>query len=49
LRATAARIDLKRYRKHKRGPKKPPPKKSAYRNGGHVSTEKLLRERKRPR
>jgi Transposase DDE domain len=48
LRATAVRIDLKRYRKHKRGPKKPPPKKSAYQNGGHVSTEKLLRERRQP-
>jgi IS4 transposase len=46
LRAVAAGCDLKRYRKHKRGAKKPPPEKSAYQNGGHVSTEKLIRERK---
>jgi hypothetical protein len=41
----AARVDLGRYRKSPRGPKKPPPKKSRYRNGGHVSTHKLLMER----
>lgn len=49
LRATAKNIALKRYRKHKRGPKKPPPKKSKYKNGGHVSTEKLLRARMQSR
>ena len=49
LRATAGTIDLARYRKHPRGPKKPPPKKSTYKNGGHVSTEKLLRNRARSR
>jgi Transposase DDE domain len=49
LRRVAGGIDLARYRKHKRGPKKPPPKKSKYKNGGHVSTEKLLRERQRKR
>lgn len=42
LRAIAAQADLTRYRKGTRGPKKPPPKKSRYRNGGHVSTHKLL-------
>jgi hypothetical protein len=42
LRETAARVDLERYRKSPRGPKKPPPAKSAYANGGHVSTHKLL-------
>jgi hypothetical protein len=45
----AAGIDLRRYRKHPRGPKKPPPEKAAYRNGGHVATERLLRERRQPR
>ena len=49
LRTAAAGIDLRRYRKHPRGPKKPPPKKAAYQNGGHTSTERLLRARKRPR
>lgn len=42
LKDVAARVDLTRYRKTPRGPKKPPPQKSRYRNGGHVSTHKLL-------
>ena len=42
LKEVAAHADLERYRKTPRGPKKPPPKKSRYRNGGHVSTHKLL-------
>jgi hypothetical protein len=49
LRTAAAGLDLRRYRKHPRGPKKPPPKKDPYQNGGHISTQKLLRQRKRPR
>jgi hypothetical protein len=36
-----------RYRKARRGPKKPATaKKDAYKNGGHVSTHKLLQKRK---
>jgi IS4 transposase len=42
LKKIASRADLARYEKSTRGPKKPPPKKDAYRNGGHVSTHKLL-------
>jgi len=42
LKKIAAHVDLEQYRKSPRGPKKPPPKKSRYRNGGHVSTHKLL-------
>ena len=38
LKRIAGHADLSRYRKHPRGPKKPPPKKTAYKNGGHVST-----------
>ena len=34
-------IDLARYRKATRGPKKPVARK-VYKNGGHVSTHKLL-------
>jgi hypothetical protein len=49
LRTAAVGIDLRRYRKHPRGPKKPPPEKAAYQNGGHVSTERLLRQRNRSR
>ena len=39
-------MDLTRYLKTRRGPKKPPPKKQRYRNVGHVSTAKLLANRK---
>jgi hypothetical protein len=42
LKQIAAHADLAKYRKTRRGPKKPPPKKNRYRNGGHVSTHKLL-------
>jgi Transposase DDE domain len=44
LRQMARGIDLRRYRKSTRGAKKPPARK-AYKNGGHVSTHKLLQER----
>lgn len=42
LKRIAEHAVLARYRKHPRGPKKPPPRKTTYKNGGHVSTFKLL-------
>jgi hypothetical protein len=45
LKTIAAHAQLSKYRKHSRGPKKPPPKKSKYKNGGHVSTARLIAER----
>ena len=45
LKQIAAHVDLKRYRKSPRGPKKPKRKRSRYKNGSHVSTHKLLTER----
>ena len=42
LKAIAARIDLRLIRKHKRGPKKPVPKRTRFKNEPHVSTKKLL-------
>lgn len=42
LKDIAGHVRLSRYRKHPRGPKKPPPRKAAYANGGHVSTFRLL-------
>ena len=45
LKILAANVNLRRYQKHPRGPKKPPPKKSRYRNGRHVATAKLLARR----
>jgi len=41
LQRLAAAIDLVRYRKHKRGPKKPPPKMNKT-NRNHVSTARIL-------
>jgi len=45
LKKIAAHMDLNLYRKSKRGPKKPPPTMDSYKNGGHVSTHKLLKEK----
>lgn len=42
LKSLAGQVDLTRYRKHKRGPKKPPPPHEKYHNGGHASTFKIL-------
>ena len=46
LRDAAGRVRLSRYQKHTRGPKKPQPEKEKYKNGGHVSTAKLIAARK---
>lgn len=45
LREIAGRMQLARYKKHPRGPKKKPPKKTKYKNGQHVSTAKLIAAR----
>lgn len=44
LRQMAKAIDLTSYRKTTRGPKRPTPRK-VYKNGGHVSTHKVLLKR----
>lgn len=38
----ARKVQLRRFRKHKRGPKNNPPKRNQYPNKNHVSTAKLL-------
>lgn len=45
LKQLAKRVSLHRYRKHPRAAKKPPPRKSPYKNGGHLSTHRLLQKR----
>ena len=45
LRELASSVNLARYQKHPRGPKKKPPERTAYQNGKHVSTAKLLAQR----
>jgi Transposase DDE domain len=45
LRELASSVDLRRYQKHLRGPKKKPLERTAYQNGKHVSTAKLLAHR----
>ena len=42
----AANVNLRRYKKHSRGPKKPPPPRTRCKNGGHVATAKLIAKRK---
>ena len=46
--AQAARLDLRRYRKHPRGPKKAPPKRVHDPKHPHVSIARLLTQRKKP-
>lgn len=46
LRELAERVELRRYRKHPRGPKKKPPQRRRYRNGEHIATSKVLAARK---
>jgi IS4 transposase len=45
LRELVSSVSLSRYQKHPRGPKKKPPERTAYQNGKHVSTAKLLAQR----
>lgn len=47
LRSIAHGIDLSRYRKSIRGPKKPPPKRTNKRKSVHVSTKRILDKRTR--
>lgn len=42
LKSLAQQVDVIRYRKHRRGPKKPKPPRGQYHNGGHASTAKIL-------
>jgi hypothetical protein len=46
LRNVAAHVKPAFYRKARRGPKKPTTPKAKYHNGGHVSTHKVLQNRK---
>jgi Transposase DDE domain len=45
LRELASAVNLSKYQKHPRSPKKKPPERTAYQNGKHVSTAKLLAQR----
>jgi hypothetical protein len=44
--AIAQRLDTKKYTKHKRGPKKPPPNKLSGKRQTHVSTARILASRR---
>jgi IS4 transposase len=46
LKQLAHRVELNRFRKHKRGPKKPRPKRQSGAGSTHVSTARLLATRK---
>lgn len=47
LREMAGHVQLDRYRKTPRGPKKPPPKRTKYKNGEHVATFRVIADRKK--
>jgi hypothetical protein len=47
LRQLAKNVNLSRFKKHTRGPKKPPPKRKSDSKHPHVSTARLLAERKK--
>ena len=47
LRGLATKVRLAKFRKHRRGPKRPQPKRASGAKVSHVSTAKLLAERKR--
>ena len=47
LRRLAGNVKLRKYQKHPRGPKKPQPKRISMKTKPHVSTAKILAERKR--
>jgi hypothetical protein len=46
LRDLARQVSLQRYRKTPRGPKKPPPTRVRHRTGKHVSTAKIIADRR---
>ena len=46
LKEIAHHVSLQRFRKTPRGPKKPPTQRKKYKNGEHVSTARLIAERK---
>ncbi len=43
----AKRVQLEKFKKHRRGPKKPQPKRKKNKRQPHVSTAKLLAERQK--
>jgi hypothetical protein len=47
LKELSANVKLSAYRKHPRGPKKPPPKRQSCKKHPHVSTAKIIAARKR--
>lgn len=47
--AVARHVDLERHRKSRRGPKKRPPPRTGYKNGGHIATARLLAARAKRR
>jgi hypothetical protein len=47
LKEVARHVRPERYRKARRGPKRPATPKDRYKNGGHVSTQRLIQGRKK--
>jgi len=47
IKMLSKKVKLSAYKKHPRGPKKPQVKRAAYSNSPHVSTAKLISDRKK--
>jgi hypothetical protein len=47
LKKLSGKVKLSKYQKHPRGPKKPQPKRIAKKNKPHVSTARILADRKK--
>jgi signal recognition particle subunit SEC65 len=47
LKELAAKVKLSAFKKHPRGPKKPRPKRISQKNKPHISTVKILEQRKK--
>jgi Transposase DDE domain len=46
LKQLAGKVDLAAYRRHRRGPKKPQPHRTSHKEEPHISTAKLLKDRR---
>jgi hypothetical protein len=47
LKDLSAKVKLSKFKKHPRGPKRPQPKRKSLKNKPHVSTAKLIAQRKK--
>jgi hypothetical protein len=47
LKRLASKVNLAAYRRHRRGPKKPPPNRTSHKEEPHIATARLLQDRRK--